>query len=319
MHDSTPDNAFVFIVGSPRSGTTLLGEILDKHKHISQWYEPYFVWDRHFRRSTHDERIAQEATLKIRKQISIDFLRYRQKTKCRIVVDKSPRNSLKIPFIRKIFPKARFIHIVRDGRDVTLSIHKEWLRRKNIVADSHADNRFNYTAAISVVKEWLGRQPFLEDKIRALWFETHGHFLNKSLHLNRLRWKGGVGWGPRFKGWETLFEQLSLLQFNAHQWLKCVEHIQKSWPDIPVEQKIEIGYEGLLQNGGKTIGKILDFLNLEHDKKFFLSIPELKKNNFNKWQKEFSREQINEMHTILTPMLIELGYEDNYEWPSKTM
>lgn len=44
--------------------------------------------------------------------------------KPRIVI-KNPRNSLRIPFIKKLFPNAKFIHIIRDGRDVTCSLMGE--------------------------------------------------------------------------------------------------------------------------------------------------------------------------------------------------
>lgn len=314
LSNSVEDNSFVFIIGSPRSGTTILGEILDKHDQISQWYEPYFVWDLHFRTRLHDERTAEEATPRICNQIYTAFLKYKKKTGSKIVVDKSPRNSLKIPFIRKIFPQARFIHILRDGRDATLSIHKEWLRRKSIVDDPQKINHFDYKNALMVADKWLQRQSFMMDKIRALWFETHGHFINKKKHLNRLRWNGEVGWGPRFKGWETLFYEKSMLQFNAIQWLKCIESIEKNLSKIPVEQKIEIRYEELIKKGEQIITYILKFLELEAKKDFWKSIPELKATNFNKWKNEFSKDQISQIHAILTPMLIELGYENNTEW-----
>ena len=314
MNDSIDNDTFVFIIGSPRSGTTILGEILDKHEKISQWYEPYFVWDHHFRNRSHDERTAEEATPKICNQIYTDFLKYKQKTGSRIIVDKSPRNSLKIPFIRQIFPQARYIHILRDGRDATLSIHKEWLRRKNIVHDPKKNNHFDYKNTLIVVGKWLQRQPFIMDKIRAFYFETHGHFINKKKHLNRLRWNGEVGWGPRFKGWEAIFIEKPLLQFNAIQWSKCIESIQKSWLTIPIEHKIEIRYEDLISKGEQTITHILNFLKLDAETDFWKSIPQLKANNFNKWKNEFSKVQISQIYAILAPLLIELGYEDNANW-----
>jgi len=314
MSDLDGNNSFVFIIGSPRSGTTILGEILDKHEEISLWYEPYFVWDRYFRRFPHDERTAEEATPKVCKQVYTNFLRYKQKTGSDIIVDKSPRNSLKIPFLRKIFPQARFIHIIRDGRDVTLSIYKEWMRRKNIVNDPQKAHNFDYKNALIVIGDWLQRQPFIIDKIRALWFETHGHFINKYRHLNRLRWHGAVGWGPRFKDWEKHFHEKSTLQFNAIQWLKCIESINNNWSEIPIEQKIEIRYEDLIGREKQIITNILSFLNLNAKESFWNSIPKLKPNNFNKWKNEFSKVQISQIHPILTPMLIELGYEDNFDW-----
>lgn len=302
------DKSFVFIVGSERSGTTLLGEILHKHKDISQWYEPYFVWDRHFRKYPHDERTAQDATPEVCRQIYTDFINYKQKAGNKIIIDKSPRNSLKIPFIRRIFPHARFIHIIRDGRDVTLSINKEWMRRRSAVYDVQKDNHLNYKNALQVIFRWLSRQPSMKYKLRAFWFETHGHLFNKSKNLHRLRWKGKIGWGPRFEGWQRIYEQSSLLQFNAYQWLNCVDKIMAFWPVIPQDEKLEIRYEELLQKGNKVLTKILDFLEVENDPEFFSRIPQLKTNNFNKWQKEFSDDQLQEIQPILEKKLIELGY-----------
>ena len=192
---------------------------------------------------------------------------------------------------------------------MALSINKEWLSRKKIVNDPAIEGLFNYKKAVAVVRRWLGRQPFINHKIRALWFETHGHIFNKSYHLNRIRWKGQVGWGPRFKGWETILSQCSLLQFNAYQWLKCVEQITKNWLEIPEEKRILIRYENMIEEGEKVADKILEFLNLDKYGEFYSLIPTLKQNNSNKWLKEFTEKQISEIGPILSPMLIELGYE----------
>lgn len=73
MGDPAKNDSFVFIVGSPRSGTPIFGELLDKHPHVSQWYEPYFVWDRFFRLALHDERAAEDATDRVSRQIFRDF------------------------------------------------------------------------------------------------------------------------------------------------------------------------------------------------------------------------------------------------------
>lgn len=40
----------------------------------------------------------------------------------RVLVEKNPRHTLRIPFLKAIFPDAKIIHIVRDGRDVTCSL-----------------------------------------------------------------------------------------------------------------------------------------------------------------------------------------------------
>jgi hypothetical protein len=314
MAEKTMGEAFVFIVGSPRSGTTILGELLDKHHHISQWYEPYFVWDRFFRTAPDDERTEADASPQFRKWIYRNFARYKTRKKCSILIDKSPRNSLKIPFILKVFPQARFIHLLRDGRDVTLSIHKEWLRRQNIIQNPLSKGRFNYGEAYHVIHKFLSRQPFVKDKLRALWFETHGHLINKKKHLNRLRWRGEIGWGPRFKQWEQVYEQSSLLQFNAYQWLHCVQRIEADWKFIQKNYRLMVHYEDLIQTPRHKITEILDFLGIDAREAFFESLPELMANNYNKWKTEFSKDDLKEISPILTPQLKKFGYAETVEW-----
>lgn len=314
MVDQVKNVSFVFIVGSPRSGTTIFGELLDRHPQVSQWYEPYFVWDRFFRLAPHDERTAADATARVKGQIFRDFDRYRKKKKCWVLIDKSPRNSLKIPFILTIFPRARFIHLLRDGRDVTLSIHKEWQRRRNIVQNPNQEGRFNYFKALAVLKTYLARQTFRQDKLRALWFETHGHFLNKSGQLNRLRWQGDIGWGPRFKNWQQVYAQNSLLQFNAHQWRACVQGIHRDWDLIQHQNRLTLRYEDLIADPEMKINEILDFMGVASSKEFIASLPGLNAGNYNKWKSEFTKSQLKEIYPVLTPPLLEWGYAGSEAW-----
>ena len=314
MRGAAETDSFVFIVGSPRSGTTVFAEILDKHPQLSQWYEPYFVWDRYFRMAPHDERSAADATPQVSGQIFREFDRYRKKKTCAALIDKSPRNSLKIPLITKIFPRAKFVHLLRDGRDVTLSIHKEWHRRRRIVEGPDQQGRFNYLKAVDVLKKFLARQTFMRDKFRALWFETHGHFLNKSKQLNRLRWDGAIGWGPRFKGWQAVYAQHSLLQFNAYQWSVCVNRILRDWDLIQPANRLTVRYEDLITDSKTKIEAVLDFIGVNSSRTYWKSLPELKAGNFNKWKTEFGPVELSEISPIVTPQLLEFGYVGSEEW-----
>jgi hypothetical protein len=52
-----------------------------------------------------------------------------------LTVEKNPRNTLRVPYITSIFPEAKIIHIVRDGRDVACSLlpgigSAEWMHLK---------------------------------------------------------------------------------------------------------------------------------------------------------------------------------------------
>jgi hypothetical protein len=317
MQNAHPPTIIAFIVGSPRSGTTVLGETLDKHPRIRQWYEPYFVWDRSFRNAPDDERSPFDCMPEVAQQIRRAFYRYGKGRSARVIIDKSPRNSLKIPFIRRVFPDARFIHLLRDGRDVTLSLNKKWVERKQIVNDPSRSEGFNYLNALQKIKWWLGMQGSLENMIRAVWFETHGS-LNTLRHYNRMRWNGGVGYGPRFKDWERLMEDVTLLQFNAYQWLKCVEKIQRDLIEVPDANWLEVRYERLITQPEKTLMRIMNFLDISVSHDFFVSVPEFKKTNSGKWKREFTLAQLEEIGAIVGSKLIELGYSKDACWHERS-
>jgi hypothetical protein len=110
-----------FIVGVARSGTSILGELVGAHPDVKYIFEAYVPWRLAGRGIDGSDRFtAEQATPGVRRFIRWWF-RWR-KGNARIVVEKNPRNILRVPFLRAVFPEAKFIHIVRDGRDVTCSL-----------------------------------------------------------------------------------------------------------------------------------------------------------------------------------------------------
>lgn len=110
-----------FVVGCARSGTSILGELIASHPDVKYIFEAHSTWemgglgvnDSH--RLT-GEHATDEVTSKIHKWFQ------EQAGNERFLVEKNPRNILRIPFVRKIFPEAKIIHIIRDGRDVACSM-----------------------------------------------------------------------------------------------------------------------------------------------------------------------------------------------------
>ena len=138
----TKNIPIVMIIGAPRSGTTILGSILDHHPSISTWIEPYYIWDHYFREAPHDERDASDANAEVQSWIRNAFSKYRKDLKVDRVVDKSPRNCLKLPFVQQIFPEAHYIFLLRDGRDTILSIRHQWRNKELIFAANEERNRW---------------------------------------------------------------------------------------------------------------------------------------------------------------------------------
>ena len=132
-----------FIIGTPRSGTTLLGRILGLHPRISTWIEPYYVWDYHFRNAPHDHLDDHDASEKVKRSIRNAFMRYRQAQNVDVVIDKSPRNCLRLSFINSVFPESRYIYILRDGRDSILSIYQQWrLKKESFGSKGNPKNKY---------------------------------------------------------------------------------------------------------------------------------------------------------------------------------
>ena len=118
----------VFLVGFPRSGTTLLDQILSSHPRLVVLEEKETLQDilRDF--VTSDVGLEQLAALDAAALES-----YRQKYWVRVAqamperdpsklfVDKLPLNTLFMPLIARLFPAVRFLFAVRDPRDVVLS------------------------------------------------------------------------------------------------------------------------------------------------------------------------------------------------------
>ncbi len=125
----------IFLVGSFRSGTTLLAGLLGMHRDIANWTEANKVLDPQWypwrpanrklapleydpvaftKRWWNDNEARQ-------RDIQATFGAYQWLQRKPYFLNKSPYNIFRIPYLLKMFPKARFIHIARDGRAVAYS------------------------------------------------------------------------------------------------------------------------------------------------------------------------------------------------------
>lgn len=166
------ENPYVFVCGCARSGTTLLQRMLDNHPELAVLLEtnavPRPVLGKHpapdlplsddlirqvigFKWFDHlgvDEKTARG--LAVGRSTFAEFVgalfdevgRRRGK---RFVGEKVPGYVRRIPSLHGLFPTARFIHIVRDGRDVALSM-LDWITSER----------------------WLGRMPLWQQEPVAL-------------------------------------------------------------------------------------------------------------------------------------------------------
>jgi len=118
----------VFLVGFPRSGTTLLDQILSGHPEVAVLEEKDTLLDvlrAHVLRDAELERFIglDSAGLELWRrnywQRVAEFMPGRPPQA--LFVDKLPLNSLFLPLMQRLFPQARFLFALRDPRDVVLS------------------------------------------------------------------------------------------------------------------------------------------------------------------------------------------------------
>jgi len=302
------ENKIAFVIGSPRSGTTLLGEILGNHPQIAQWYEPVFVWEHFFRDAPDDCRTPADATKQVKEYIRRAFTDFLNRSGKDVIIDKSPSLCMKIPFILEVFPNAQFIHIIRDGRDTILSIYREWQKRKEIITD-----RKKIISGLDVMWEFLSLQPYWDYRLAALFFEI-GPIQNLFKGRNHLfyrleRWHGIIGWGIQFKGWQEIIQLVSCLEFCTYQWVKAVEAIlDSSLYVVPTKNVLEIRYEDLLKSPQKEIKKVCDYIEMPFTESFVSSFPKIMHDNAGKWKKAFSEIEQRQIGNIADPLLRRLGY-----------
>ena len=124
----------VFIIGCPRSGTTFVGELFGSHPAVAYWNEPPAIMaycPRVFLGAVPETEAARFYRTAYRR-----WLRRRSLRGVRRFVEKCPRHVFVVPFLARIFPGARFVHVVRDGRAVASSLVRTgWLGGESTSGD----------------------------------------------------------------------------------------------------------------------------------------------------------------------------------------
>jgi Flp pilus assembly protein TadD len=125
--DSSGVRGHVFLLGFPRSGTTLLEIILEGHPNVVSLEEKESLIDsvHEFMQRPEDlERLSQAAPAKL-EMLRAAYWRLVAGAGVdvagKVFVDKYPLNTLKLPVIARLFPDAKILFACRDPRDVVLS------------------------------------------------------------------------------------------------------------------------------------------------------------------------------------------------------
>jgi hypothetical protein len=134
-----PLRRIALLCGHPRSGTTLLEQVLDAHSDIISAEETKMMHDDAYLPLIHD---FSEGTSVLQALDSVppsvirhareNYFRCTELFLCRqigtrLLVDKNPSLNLMIPMVVRVFPEAKFLIAIRDPRDVVMSCYLQAL------------------------------------------------------------------------------------------------------------------------------------------------------------------------------------------------
>ena len=126
------ENNVIFILGLPRSGTSLVEQIITSHSEVfgggelpilSNIIKKYFIKNENFFPENFEENFEKnKLSDKLRNEYKdyVNFFKFKEK----YITDKAPLNFRWIGFIKLLFPNAKIIHCKRDPKNNCLSMFK---------------------------------------------------------------------------------------------------------------------------------------------------------------------------------------------------
>jgi hypothetical protein len=172
----------IFIIGAPRSGTTWLHTVLASHPEVASTNAELTVFNRYVAPLVKQFEFEQKPIQQGKWRQGLPHLwsrdRFDQTIKAfieeiyssltilpghKIILDKHPDYSFHTGLIHYYLPNAKFLHLIRDGRDVASSWHKAWkkLGFGNPVFSGACLDWINYKDSARKAKE-LGPDKYIE-------------------------------------------------------------------------------------------------------------------------------------------------------------
>lgn len=154
----------ILILGLPRSGTTLMHQIIGSHSKVLgveesgflyQTLSNKFVDENDFKNFFSSEVFDKGKILKLSEDI---LSKYKMYDENKIIVDKHPFNFKWVGFIKILFPKAKIIHSNRNVTDSAFSIYKN-------VFDSLLGWTYHQDYLVQYVKNYKDLMNFWNDRL----------------------------------------------------------------------------------------------------------------------------------------------------------
>ncbi len=162
LTDSNLGQGLIFIVGMPRSGTSLLESILGINKNTisgGELLSMQYLSGKYYLEKSEDLSLLQEYKNRSPGEIyenRVNFIRGDN----RFFIDKLPGNYQNIGFIKTFLPKAKIVYIKREPWDIAISIFKQFYVNNIPYAASFFNIAINIANHFELIRFWEQEMDF---------------------------------------------------------------------------------------------------------------------------------------------------------------
>ncbi len=280
----------VVIIGAGRSGTNVLRDVLTSFPGVGTWPcdEINYIWRHGNARFPTDEFTPEMARAEVIGYIRSRFKRLARRYNLAHVVEKTCANSLRVGFVHAVLPEAKFIHIVRDGRDVAVSAAERWKAPLDIL----------YT---------LRKTRYVP--LTDFPYYAGGYVLNRVCRLFSKE-KRVAFWGPRFEGMENVLTSRPLPVACAIQWKRCAEKAEQDLSTLGPDQVYQVRYEDFVRAPARELRGLLDFLCIQAGDSLVRSaVTGVSSNSVGRWRAVLTGEMHDHVEKAIGHTLRKLGYD----------
>jgi hypothetical protein len=277
----------IILFGNTRSGTTIVQKVMSQHPDIAGWYEPHALWLYPDPGRIYDEFDESDATDKVKKYIRKQFLKYQKLHGNKIILEKSPQNILRIPYVRAVFPDATFLYIVRNPFSFISSVEYKWQRT---VTGRGIIRRLKDTP-ITQLHYWVRR------------------YIGQQFNKRILRKKYLSIWGPRYKDIYEDLKTKDLLTVIAKQWSECSRLAEQELTKFENGQVLRLRYEDFVDDPIPNLKRICAHCGLTFTNDVINAAHELVKSDRNlKWHR-FDPQELAKFLPVIEKEMKRHGYE----------
>jgi hypothetical protein len=232
----------LIIIGAPRSGTNILRDVLTRLPGFETWPcdEINFVWKHGNIRNPYDDLPADAVTAGTRSFVRRQFRNIGQRANAAYVVEKTCANSMRVAYVDRVVPEARYVLLLRDGCDAVASSMDRW-------AHPAAEPSYFLSKARFIAPGdyfWVAYQVVMR-RVRGL-------------SMSGRTWSS---WGPVSRELESLVRQRRpLAEICALQWTQCVDMAIDALTQFDSARWMTVAFTDFLENPDAEIGRIGRFV-----------------------------------------------------------